>query len=343
MNKIIKISFITTIIILMTISLSMIGCKTAQKTSASSVENTASVTKAEETTVAATTEAAKKLKFAFSVAILDNPYFIEVANGFKDKCAELGIEAIVTDAKYDAPTQFNQLEDFISSKVDAIAAAPVDQKSLQEVVQKAKDNGIIVVGEAQGIDNADGNVIVNDYEYGLVNGKNAAKWIKEKLGGKANVILLTLDHVEAVIKRGDGMIDAIKKECPDAKIIARQSAETMEKAMNITETLLQAHPEINVIVCVNDQHALGALQAVKNMNIKDPNFFIGGADNTAEARAAMVEPGSVFRVTIDIDPYGTGKKLVEVMYDYVQNGPKGETFYFTMTPVWQEDLLKEKK
>ncbi|MHB1345915.1 MAG: sugar ABC transporter substrate-binding protein [Candidatus Humimicrobiaceae bacterium] len=318
MKKTMLLFLVVAVIISMVGLFSLAGCKT--------------------TTATETTAAAKQLKFAFSVAILDNPYFVEVANGFKDRCKELGIEAIISDAKYDSATQLSQFETYISSGVDAICAAPVDANGLQDVVKKAKDKGIIVVAEAQGINNADGNVIVNDYDYGVVNGGNAAKWINEKLGGKASVLLITLDNVEAVKLRGNGMADTIQKLCPDAKIVARQYAETTEKAMNITETILQAHPEVNVIDCVNDQHAIGALEATKNMNIKDPNFFIGGADNTQEARAKMVEAGSYFRVTIDIDPYGTGKKCVDVMMDYIKNGSKGETFYFKMTPVWQQDI-----
>jgi len=278
---------------------------------------------------------AKKLKFGFSVAILDNPYFIEVANGFKDQCKKLGVEAIVTDGKYDAAAQNDQLENFIAMGCQAIGAAPVDQKGLQAVTQKAKDKGIIVISEAQKIDNADGHVIVDDYGYGVVNGTNAAKWINNKLGGKAEVLLLTLDHVEAVKLRGDGMADTIKKLCPNAVIVARQYAETMEKATNIVDTVLIAHPKVNVISCVNDQLALGALAAVQSKGIKNPNFYIGGADATAEAQAKMKLPGSYLRVTVDIGPRQAGIDVAQMMFDYVKSGSKNETKFFKFTSLWQ--------
>ena len=118
-----------------------------------------------------------------------------------------------------------------------------------------------MVSEAQKIDNASGRIIVDDYGYGVVNGTNAAKWINNKLGGKAEVLLITLDHVEAVKLEGNGMEDTIKKMCPNSVIVARQYAESMEKAMNIADTVLTAHPKVRVIACVNDQLALGALAA----------------------------------------------------------------------------------
>lgn len=277
-----------------------------------------------------------KMKFGLSVATLDNPYFIEVAGGFKDRCEELGIEAIIADAKYDAALQNDQFENFMAMGVQAMCACPVDQKGLGLVTKKAIDKGIIVVSEAQKIDNANGHVIVDDYGYGEVNGTNAAKWINHKLGGKAEVMLLTLDHVEAVKLRGDGMRDVITKECPNAKIVTRQYAESMEKAMNIVDSVLTANPKVRVISCVNDQLALGALAAVQSKGIKDELFYIGGADFTEEAQAKMAIPGSYFRVTVDIGPRQAGIDCVDMMYDYVKNGPKGETKFFDMNSHWQK-------
>lgn len=295
--------------------------------------------KAAEEEAGSDTEAAAddKLVFAWSPATLDNPYFITVTEGFKARCEELGVEALVADPAYDAEKQYGQFENWIAMGVDAMSACPVDTRSLEEVTAKAQEEGIIVVGEAQGIANADANVIVDDYAYGVANGEAASKWINEKLGGEAKVLLLTLDHVEAVILRGNGMEDIINEKT-NATIVARQKAESIEEAMTVTETVLLANPDINVISCVNDQLALGALQAVQNLGIEDENFYIGGADFTDEAIAAMGEEGSYFRVSSDIMPYQTGIDIANVMYDYVMNGSKGETFYFDIVPQWQESL-----
>jgi ribose transport system substrate-binding protein len=276
-----------------------------------------------------------KLKFAFSVMIMDNPYFIAVKKGFEDRCKELGIQAITNDAKYDAALQFSQVETYTAMGVDAIVIAPIDQNSITAAVDKAKAKKIIVISEAQPIANADANIIVNDYDYGVAGGKNAAKWINEKLGGKAEVAIVAQDNVESVIKRGNGIQDTIKKLAPGATIVARQTGDTPELAMKIAETVLQSHPNVKVFQCVNDSGALGVYEAIKAMGKSTSDFYVGGADATAEALSKMKEPGSIFRSTIDIDPYGTGKKCVDVMLDYVRKGVKNETFYFEMKPIWQ--------
>ena len=333
-----KISRLVIMILVMAMVLGVATSCANTATTASPTTTGSTTTATTAATTAATTTAGEKLKFGFSVAILDNPYFIEVANGFKDACAENGIEAVINDAKYDATEQYNQMENYISMGVDAICVAPVDAKSLEAVVAKAQEGGIRVISEAQGISNADANVIVDDYKYGVANGENVSKWINEKLDGKGKVLILSLDNVEAVILRGNGIQDTIKANCPDAVIVARQMATTIEEAMKVTETVLQANPDVNVIACVNDQLALGAFEAVKNMNIDDVNFFIGGADNTAEMITKMKEAGSLLRSTIDIDPYGTGKKCVEVMLANLKASEGGKNYFFEMIPVWQSDL-----
>ena len=280
----------------------------------------------------------KKLTFAYSIMVMDNPYFIAVKQGFEDRAKELGITTIVNDAKYDAATQISQVENYITQKVDAIAISPIDSKGLESVVERAKEAGIIVVGEAQPVENAHGNYIVNEYEFGYLNGSNVAKWINEKLGGEAEVLIIAQDNVEAVKRRGDGLEDAIKEFAPNAKIVARQTGDTPELGMKIAETVLQSHPNLKVIAGTNDSGALGAYEAVMAMNRATPDFYVGGADATAEALAKMKEENSVYRFTIDIDPYGTGRRLVDMMLEYVQEGPKNETRYFDMTPVWQDEL-----
>ena len=121
-----------------------------------------------------------KLVFAWSPATLDNPYFITVTEGFEARCKELGVEPLVADPAYDAEKQYGQFENWIAMGVDAISACPVDTRSLEEVTAKAQEAGIIVVGEAQGIANADANVIVDDYEYGVANGEACSKMDQRK-------------------------------------------------------------------------------------------------------------------------------------------------------------------
>jgi len=282
----------------------------------------------------------EKMKFAFSIMSLENPYFIAVKEGFEDRCEELGVEAVIVDAKYDVAKQVNDIENLIMSKVDGMMISPIDQNALQSIVETAKEAGIGVVSEAQPIDNAHGIYTIDEYQYGVAIGKNAAKWINEKLGGEAEVIIISQDNVEPVIQRGNGIQDTIESLAPGATVVARQAGDSPEKGMKIVESVLQNHPNVKVITGNNDSGALGGYEAVKAMGLDTPDFFVGGADATAEAISKMQEPGSIYRATVDIQPYYSGAYVADMLYKYATEGLPTETevVYMDMKTIWQEDL-----
>jgi len=279
------------------------------------------------------------MKFALAVPTLDNPYFIQVQQGFEQRCKELGVETVINAADYDSAVQYSQFENYVQMGVAGVACCPVDQTSLADIILEGQAKGMKFVGEAQAIDAADGNIVVDDYGYGVNNGEQAAKWINEVLGGKAKVVLITLDHQEQVKLRGDGMEDTIKKLCPDSEIVFRQKSESIEEAMNVAETALQAHPDVKVIACVNDQMAIGANEAVQNMGLAADDFYIGGGDWTDEVQSKMKEPGSCIRQSTDIGPVQAGIDCAQMLWDMLVEGLPGATTFFTFTPHWQADLL----
>lgn len=280
----------------------------------------------------------EKLTFAVSMPTLDNPYFVSVVEGFTDKCEELGVEVVANGSEYDSAEQYSQFENYASLGVQAVLACPVDGKSLEAGVDLLHEKGAYVCGIAQGIPNQDCGDILDDYAYGVNNGEQAAKWINTYLADeeKVQVCLITLDHQEDVKRRGDGMEDTIKELCPNAEIVVRQAAESMEQAMNVAETALQAYPDIKVIACVNDQHALGAQEAVLNLGIGDETFYIGGGDWTEEVQAAMKDPNCLIRQSSDIQPYETAQKCAQMLYDMVVNGEEGAVNQTSIKPHWQE-------
>lgn len=276
-------------------------------------------------------------KIAFSCMNLANPYFIAVAKGVEERCKEIGAEAIIVDAKSDVAKQVSDIENLIMQEVDAIIISPINQNAITDLVEEAKDKGIIVISEAQVVDNAHGIFTLNEYDYGVVIGSNAEHWINTKLGGEAEVVIISLDNIEPVIQRGNGIEETIKANCPKAKIVARQAGETPEQGMKIVENILQSHPNVKVIVANNDSGALGAYEAVLAMGMNSDDMFVGAGDAVGEALAKMKEPGSCYRATVDLSPTPTGSQCVDAAVKYIENGAPAKPVYYPlpMRPVWQ--------
>lgn len=278
-----------------------------------------------------------KLKLAWSPTNLDDEYYVKVTLGFEDYCEQMGYIALIANPDNKKQEQYSEFENWIAMGVDAIAASPVDAQHLETIAAKARDTGIIVAGFFEEIHGADVNFIVDDYVYGVLLGENAVRWIDEKLGGKAKVLLLCSDADKDDILKGNGIEDTIG-EHESALILSRQRVVSKKEATSITELMFEEYAGINVIVCDSDELALGALDAVKNLRAKDETFYIGGAGYTDAAIEKMNDAGSYFRSTVDMQPYQAGKDIARIMADYVVNGSKGGTLYLKTTSYWQNLL-----
>ena len=296
------------------------------------------------TMVCCTASAEEKVVVGMSIPQMANPYFVSVMNGVQAQCDELGYELIVVDAGYDVAKQVSDFENFRNQGVDCVIACPIDSNALIAPTEQLQADGIAVISFAQVIDNANAIFTLDEYSYGVVIGTNAAKWINEKLGGKAQVLIISQDNVEAVVDRGNGIQDTIEELCPEAEIVARQAGDNPTKGMEITENIMQQYPDVRVITGNNDSGPLGAYEAILGLGLDEQamsEFYIGGADATPEACAKMVEEGSIYRATVDLAPYQTGLDCVNMLAEFLANGiPEEATVsYFNFVPVWQEDVI----
>jgi ribose transport system substrate-binding protein len=251
----------------------------------------------------------KAYKFGITVLDLANPFFVEMVNAEKAAIEKLGYTVTINDPQDDVPKQIEALENFIAAKYDAIIITAIDPKAVLPTIKKARAQGIVVIAHTDKLEEYDAWVAADEYEMGNTLGLEAGAWIRDKLGGNAEVAVLNFDLMPQVIRRKQGIIDGIKKLAPAAKVVADVQGGKPAKGMAAAENFLQAHPNIKVIVSINDGGALGALQAVKAAKKDTPDFFIGGIDATQEA-LSKIAGGEVYRATVDQSPKVAGETCV---------------------------------
>ena len=260
------------------------------------------------------------LRFAFMVHDLGNPFWATQAKGAGEMASELGVNLNVIDLQVDPAKEINTWENLITSGIDGIIISCVDEKASQEYCRKAQEAGIKVMAAVHPLPGADGSMANDEYRYGFLEGEVAGKFIKEKLGGKAKFALLAADCTPFVIPRTDGIRDGILSQAPDAECVARQDAFQTDVGMSVTESLLQAHPDLQVIGCLNDNGALGAYEAMMAAG-KDPaTTWIGGTDGVDQALKLIKQDG-MYKATVSMAPYESGKTEMETLYKLVQGEP----------------------
>jgi len=281
--------------------------------SACTTETPAAVEK--ETTTEATTEGEiVKMKIGIMTMGLSQPYFVALSQGYKDVAAEypgVEVEVVEIDPKLDPVQQVAGVENFIQLGVDAFIITAMDPVTVDSVVKDAMKAGIKVVSHYNMLGAQTMHSGISTYGMGFVAGEEAAKWINEKLGGSAKVALLVWDKTEFDIDRTEGMKGALEIYAPGAEIVAEQAADAIPTGLTAAETILQAHPDVKVFICYNDEGCLGALGAVEAAGLATEDFGIFGVNASPEALTKIKE-GTAFRGTASIDPYNHGRFEMEM-------------------------------
>jgi ABC-type sugar transport system substrate-binding protein len=280
-----------------------------------------------------------KIKIGMSVLELANPFFVALTNAAKEAAVANGVELTINDPKQKVEAQVAALETFIAAGMDAIIVTSIDPAALNPVVKKARAAGIKVVVHTTKLDEYDAWVAADEYDMGMTLGLQAGEWIRDKLGGKAEVGLLNYDIIPQVINRKKGIIDGIKKFAPNITIVGDQTAGSPPDGMKAVENFLQAYPNIKVICAINDGGALGAYEAVKAAGKATDDFFIGGIDAVPEA-IAKIKEGGIYRATVDQAPQIAGKMCIELALKAIRGESFNKDYQQELLPVNKTNIAK---
>ena len=206
-----------------------------------------------------------------------------VNRGLAAAAKNRGLEFRVALAANDGKKMIEQVQAMRAANVGAVVAAPVHSpslaRSLQEMIWSGAYVGTVVPPPAISLLNAP------QYLTGKVLAEAAAAYIKDRLKGKANVVLLTHDSLQFLSPRFAAMRDVLQA-MPGVTIVADISPLTVNKegGLAMMRTILIAHPEIDVVLGA-DTVVLGALQALREAGKVRPDQFLGGINGEPEAVA----------------------------------------------------------
>ncbi len=264
------------------------------------------------------------LTVGFCVSTLNNPFFVSFTNGAKAEAQTLGIELIVLNAQNSNNTQYNQVEDLIQRKVDAIILNPTDADALVPAVKDANKAGIPVITLDRSVNG--GKVAMFIASDNVAGGRMAAEYIVKALKGKGKVVLLRgIPGASATRERTKGFMDVISKY-PGIEIVADQTANfDMAQGLSVTESILVAHPQIDAIFAENDSMALGAIRAIKSAGRK--GIIVVGFDGIPQGVQAVKDGDEALDVAQQ--PYKMGALGVSAAY-FVTQGLSFEPAHLAM-------------
>ena len=187
---------------------------------------------------------------------------------YEEYCDEHGIELIWTSAEGSVEKQVTDIESLIVQQPDVIACIAVDADAGVQLYEKVRDAGIIFIQHMSEInsDEIEYKTLNRTYVRGVYHGQIIEDYMEKNPDKdiKIGYIIGQLGFSSTQFIK-DGFTDELLSKYEGTgkcEVVAEKTANwKSDEAMQLAEDWIQAYPEINVIVCQNDEMAVGACQA----------------------------------------------------------------------------------
>lgn len=237
-------------------------------------------------------------------------FYRDLEEGLKKEADKYGYNLIITSADWDLGKQISQIEDFISRRVDAIIVSPVDSKGIGSGIAEANRAGIPVF--TADIAAEEGKVVSHIASDNVQGGRLAGEYLARLLNGKGKVAIINQPAITSVLDRVAGFREVIAK-FPGIKIVADVNGQGVrDRSLQVTADVLQANPQLDGIFGINDDSALGALDAVNQFNRK--GLVVIGYDATPPAVDAILKD-SPLKADVVQYPKKIGIKTIDIIHD----------------------------
>ncbi len=216
---------------------------------------------------------------ALSNSYIGNTWRVEMENEFKAACAMAPYKTLIKCSVYnagnDVSKQTQQMDNLISSHVDAIVIDAASPTGLNGVIQQACSAGILVVSY-DGVVTAPCALKVNTDQYKF--GQQLAQYVVDALKGKGNVIMVTgVAGTSIDNDRNQGASDVFKKY-PNIKVIAKYTGQwASDVAERNTAAQLTSLDKIDGVWCQGGTD--GVIRAILAAKRPLPAVVAGEGEN----------------------------------------------------------------
>jgi len=308
MKKSCFLSIIATLLIVVT----AVGCNGGGTTASPSTPAPAATTNEDSSPPADVAE--KKLVIGATILTREHVFWTMVEESLNEKAQELGVDIIVSDGKSSADSQYAQIQDFVTQKVDAIIVAPVSSAASASAAALAKDAGIPVFSLVIDTNGERVSFIGVD---NILGGELAGEYAAKVLGEEGQCAIISWDDLDICIDRATGFKNIIA-EHPGMEIVSEISyAGDTNKAASVTQDFITQFPDLKLIYAVGDPAAVGAVNTVKAAG-KDIKVI--GFDGNPEFYSGTKNDPEIWIADVQQDPRGCAAMAVQIAVDYLKNG-----------------------
>ena len=271
--------------------------------------------------------AAKKIKIAFVMGAVNDPFFNAMKVGAEAEAKAQGVTLLWKgDAQYNAATQVPIVSNVIATlgKGDGLVLIPTDPTALQSLNDQAAKKGIAVANVDTQVGNLKNVIIQITGDNGDGGAKAAdaiAKAIGYKKGGSYEVVIgLTSPTATTNVGRQKGFEKQIASKYPGIEIVdtGYSASNPQRAAANISAWLTQ-YPDLDGIFAIDGTNASGAAAALQEKKLTGKVALVGYdayPDNVAKIKSG------IFTALIAQDPAAEARLAIKTLVKYIKTGVK---------------------
>ena len=204
--------------------------------------------------------------------------------------------------------QMEMLQAALDRKPDALCFAALDSQAAIPLLERARTEGIPVVGFDSGVDSD--IPVTTAATDNIAAAGEAAKKMAELIGDSGEVAIIAHDQTSRTgIDRVKGFTDEITNNHPNITIVDTQyGGGDHLKSTDLAKAIIQAHPNLKGFFGANEGSAIGVLNGVTESGAEGKVTIIGydsGKQQTDAIRAGTMA-GAITQ-----NPIGIGFKCVE--------------------------------
>jgi ribose transport system substrate-binding protein len=186
------------------------------------------------------------------------------------------VRVIFKDAQNSSLIQRAQVEEYVEQGVDLIIISPKEAAPLTRPVAEAYQQGIPVIVLDREVQGDQYTTFIGADNVRI--GREAGKWIRERLGGSGNIVELKgLMTSTPGQDRNRGFLEGLELDRhPGLEIVFTGAMQWLEpNARREMESALATNPEIDAVYAHNDPGAHGAWLAARAAGREEEMIFVG--------------------------------------------------------------------
>ncbi|MBS7254101.1 substrate-binding domain-containing protein [Flavobacterium branchiicola] len=233
-----------------------------------------------------------KIKVGFSQAMTTDDWRKQMNSSIKIEASlHPEVDLRIKDANNNVEKQIEDIERFISNKVDVIIVSPIQSKPLTAVVEKSIKAGIPVLVVDRKIEGESYTAYLGADNIEI--GRIAARYIVSHSKGSGTIIQITgASGSSPAYERTLGFNQIINENKRFKIVNTIQGNWEKESVKAPLKTILLQNPNVEYIFAQNDRMALSAWETAKTLGLEKKIKFIGvDALNTVNGGIELVKSG----------------------------------------------------